>query len=752
MNGSTVRLGFLHDGDLDEEESAALAFARSAVDAVETVTLAAVSEGSADLNRFDACWWHAHAPVDDPATVAAAADRIGAFLADGGGLLLSARAFGQVSALGLDPVAPDATGTEAVTDPVGPLWKAVYADHPAVDGLDGLRHHMRPAGSDGPYARYESVLPERADVLASTYRGLDEVPTEVSVVQWRVGEGTALGVGVGLEFAQHDDAETEATRERFAANVLRWLGGDASTDSALATGRPKSGAELARYRDALAADPDRPSYHVTAPVNWLNDPNGLIHHNGRYHLFYQYNPGGPHHHTVHWGHAVSEALVPWEDRPVALTPDPGGPDRDGCWSGCAVAVRERPDGSVVPAGTPEESANGGHAEIPTDAPVDAAGDADAIHVLYTGGREGWQLPCLATATDADLTRFDQDEANPVIDTPPAELDLLSTPGEPAHFRDHALTYAAGRWHQLVGVGLQDRGGCVVRYTSDDLREWTYAGPVLVDDAVEPGVVWECPELLRYPDGDLLHVSDYSNVRYFRGSFDADAGRFSVEDDGILDPGAFYAPQSFETPDGRTLMVGWLTEDRSVARQWDAGWSGAMSLPREVWVEDGEVHQRPARELTALREEQLYSQTLRLDDHAERLPLTGDTLELHARIDPETADEVGLVVRASPDTAECTTIRVRREEVEVDRADASLDPEAHDRPVTVPVDDLDAPFDLRVFVDGSVLELFVNERRAVATRFYPTRHDATGVAAFATAGGATVGLDVWRLGSAWDARE
>lgn len=714
MQPSALRLGFLIDGEPNDEETAALSFARGVVDDVESVPLREVASGTVTLDRFDALWWHAHAPVGDPHAVAACRDPIGAYIADGGGLWCSARALAQVAALGIDPVPPDATGTEQVIEAVGPLWKAVYADHPALDGLDGLRHHIRPPGSDGPYVRYERVLPERADVLAATYRGNADVPTEPAVLQWRIGSGTVLGVGVGMEFAQPDEPDTEATRERFAANVIRWLAGDADHETALATGRPKTAPELLRYRDALADDPNRPRYHLTPPANWLNDPNGLIHHDDTYHLFYQYNPGGPYHHTVHWGHAVSDDLVHWRDRPVAMTPDPSGPDRDGCWSGCAVAV----DGDV--------------------------------YALYTGGRDGWQRPCLARATDDDLTAFEQVDDNPVIDAPPPALDLLSTPGEPAHFRDHCLVREDGRWHQLIGAGLQDYGGVVVSYTGTDLTEWTYAGPTLVADEVEPGVVWECPELLRYPDGDLLHVSDYAHVRYFIGEFDADESRFVPDSRGTLDPGAFYAPQSLTTPDGREVMIGWLREERPVPEQWEAGWAGAMSLPREVAVVGGELRQRPVREVERLRRERLHEGTLTLDDAARRLPVEGTGLECRLRVDPTHATEVGLVLRASPDGPESTSVRIRPDRVVVDRTESSVDPAAHADDVAVDVADLSRPFDIRVFLDGSVLELFVNDRRALSTRIYPTRPDATGVGLYAGPGGATIDLDIWRLGSAWPA--
>ena len=92
----------------------------------------------------------------------------------------------------------------------------------------------------------------------------------------------------------------------------------------------------AALAERLAADPHRPRYHFLPPAHWMNDPNGLIQWQGAYHLFYQYSPDGVGSGIKHWGHARSADLVHWEHLPIALSPTPGGPDKDGCWSGCAV--------------------------------------------------------------------------------------------------------------------------------------------------------------------------------------------------------------------------------------------------------------------------------------------------------------------------------------------------------------------------------------------------------------------------------
>lgn len=69
----------------------------------------------------------------------------------------------------------------------------------------------------------------------------------------------------------------------------------------------------------------RPQYHFSPRRNWINDPNGLFQGlDGRYHMFFQYNPFGDLWGHMSWGHAVSPDLVHWvEDAEVALMEEPG---------------------------------------------------------------------------------------------------------------------------------------------------------------------------------------------------------------------------------------------------------------------------------------------------------------------------------------------------------------------------------------------------------------------------------------------
>ncbi len=92
----------------------------------------------------------------------------------------------------------------------------------------------------------------------------------------------------------------------------------------------------------LTSDTNRPRLHFLPPANWMNDPNAPIFHNGLYHLYYQHNPKAAKWDTMHWGYATSKDLVHWQHHGVVLAPTPGGPDKDGCFSGCMVIDNGKP--------------------------------------------------------------------------------------------------------------------------------------------------------------------------------------------------------------------------------------------------------------------------------------------------------------------------------------------------------------------------------------------------------------------------
>jgi len=475
------------------------------------------------------------------------------------------------------------------------------------------------------------------------------------------------------------------------------------------------------------SDPQRPRYHFLPAANWLNDPNGLIHWKGQYHMFYQYNPNGPFHGTIHWGHAVSADLVHWADLPIALAPTPGSPDAEGCYSGCAVD----------------------HDGVPT--------------FLYSGHNRAnpgaFQLPCLATG-DAELLTLTKFDGNPVIAAPPPDLDLVA-------FRDHSVWKAPDAWYMLVGAGIKRVGGTALLYRSENLREWEYLHPLCTGDlnSSDPlwtGSMWECPDLFPLGDKHILAVSVWDEHElyypiYFVGDY-ADQ-LFSARSPRLLDFGrSFYAPQTMRDAQGRRLMWGWLREERAAEAQRAAGWSGVMSLPRLLTMRpDGELGIDPVPELAALRGKHTRLGDIDLRPTSSNVlgDIRGDTLEILAECELGDAAEFGVKVRCSPDGAEETRIIYDRAEQRllVDRRRSSAS-DLVQRDVQGGRLELarDEPLKLRIFLDRSVVEVYANGRACMTSRIYPSRADSLGVDVFAQRGSVRLtALDIWELGSIWTDR-
>jgi beta-fructofuranosidase len=314
----------------------------------------------------------------------------------------------------------------------------------------------------------------------------------------------------------------------------------------------------------------RPALHFAPSRNWMNDPNGLIEWNGRVHLFYQHNPRGLALEHMAWGHASSTDLWNWADHPLALEPGPAGPDRDGCWSGCAV-VRD---------GTP--------------------------HLLYTGLRQQATLPCLAIADDQDLIGWSRSGQNPVIASWPPEPGVLA-------FRDHSAWRDGPAWYQVIGGGLADRGGALFLYRSEDLRNWQYLGVfAAAADHGLPGQIWECPDVFALGHTTVVIVSplgkDSGGAIWMTGEITSN--RFTPRAGGRCDSGdRYYAPQSLSLADGRRIGIGWLRESLDELTGQDRTRVGVMSLPRELYVENMRLRSRPARELDGARGEKLATQII-----------------------------------------------------------------------------------------------------------------------------------------------
>ncbi|MHB1457788.1 MAG: glycoside hydrolase family 32 protein [Armatimonadota bacterium] len=492
--------------------------------------------------------------------------------------------------------------------------------------------------------------------------------------------------------------------------------------------------DYSQWREELSSDPYRPAYHFIAPYGWMNDPNGTVFWKGRWHLFYQYSPGTftTGYAMAHWAHAVSDDLVHWSDLPIALAPTPGTYDEKGCWSGTSLVEEDR----VI-----------------------------ANYHAHQGGN------CIATCSDEMLVNWEKHPANPVIPFDPAMTY------DPCIFKHNGVYYSlsgriTGAQH---GDGRdQEFGGKDIAYLykSLDLSNWEYIGPLYEGGIfTEPGEDCACPDF--FPIGNkymLLFLSHNTGAQYYIGTFENE--RFTPEIHGRMNftkplpllwgmgtAGDFSAPISWAGPDGRRIMIAWITEGRSMEAMKEAQWAGILSLPRDLSLDaDGLQKIKPASELETLRGAHwsLTDINLEPDDAITLNGISGNTIELLAKITPSATGQVGFKVCQSPDGSEETVITVDIEAgtLTIDPSHSSLRADVTGKGAQVApfVLESDELLELRIFIDRSVVEVFANDRQCVTKRVYPSRADSLGVQLFTNGAGAEIkSIDAWQMEAIWPIR-
>ena len=324
---------------------------------------------------------------------------------------------------------------------------------------------------------------------------------------------------------------------------------------------------------AFIQDEDRPAFHLSTRIGWMNDPNGFSVYQGKYHLFYQYHPYSNQWGPMHWGHVTSSDMLRWEYLPAALAPDQDY-DAAGCFSGSAL---ELDDGRQL--------------------------------LMYTGVREKlkedgtksvFQTQCLAFGDGETYTKY---ESNPVL----KDADIPS--GFSLHdFRDPKLLRRPdGGFACVVGNRTDDGSGAILLYESDDGYDWHFV--TVIDRSYnEFGKMWECPDFFGL-DGEYILLTSPQDMSQAGlefhngngtlcviGAFDGQTKRFERKRVQAIDYGIdFYAPQTLLTKDGRRVMIGWMQNwDTCVAHPMGAKWFGQMSLPRELRIKNGRLVQQPIR--------------------------------------------------------------------------------------------------------------------------------------------------------------
>lgn len=442
-------------------------------------------------------------------------------------------------------------------------------------------------------------------------------------------------------------------------------------------------AALAPQTSPLATDPLRPQYHLMPARGWMNDPNGPIFWQGRYHLFFQVNPtGGADWGDISWAHAVSSDMFHW--RLLANVMEPAtthssvsaaadAPDSFGVFSGSAI-----PDGNRALFF------------------YTAVSRSDKEHATLHGDNELREQQCIATASGPDLRTFTR-QAKPLIAAPPP--DMQPTAG----FRDPSVWRDGQYWYMIVGSGVIDREGAVLLYRATvpdgPNANWTYQHPLITapgngrhtPDTVDAGTMWECPDFFLLDGRHVLLYSTERKVFWMTGDLDPVTQRFVPRARGLLDAGAYYAPKSCLGAHGERILWGWVPEKRDKAAYIKAGWSGCMALPRILHVdEQGQLTMRvPPGVDTLAGPAQPCAPVATIVGTAARLDLQlrrgGACTVMCGGV-----DMLRLAVHASGDKLE-----INGAIVDFQRFD----------PITA-------------YIDASVIELFVGTRYAQTLRVYP----------------------------------
>ncbi|WP_029332832.1 glycoside hydrolase family 32 protein [Exiguobacterium oxidotolerans] len=449
-------------------------------------------------------------------------------------------------------------------------------------------------------------------------------------------------------------------------------------------------------KEEVRNSPWRFSYHIQPPTGLLNDPNGFVYHDGTYHLFYQWFPLGPVHGLKYWYHMTSKDLVHWFDEGAALIPNDDA-DSHGAYSGSGF-IKD-----------------------------------DAVHIMYTGNKR-----------DADWVRHPSQivghlRSDGRIDKhlPPAIPNVPA--GYTEHFRDpKVFQEASGTWYCIIGAQRDDLTGCTVLYQSEDAETWTFLGE-LKTQYPDFGYMWECPDYFELDDKGILLFSPqgiepdgdaYQNIfqsGYMIGEKLAlpeltyQHHAFSELDFGF----DFYAPQTTQAADGRRILVGWMgLPDISYPSDM-YNWAHALTLPRELTLQEGRLKQLPVRELDLLRKRTIHAQSTEINQAM--VIAQAETFEIELSNLALQTTQFEIHVRAADQEATVLTYDATTQRFTLDRSRSGAEVPAVDYGTTRTVQ-LEQPLhQLRLFVDRSSIEIFLNDGEAVAsTRIFPksTSQDIT----------------------------
>lgn len=481
--------------------------------------------------------------------------------------------------------------------------------------------------------------------------------------------------------------------------------------------KPVLAIPVSRFKD----DFNRPVYHLLPAANWTNETHGLFYYKDKYHIFNQKNASSIFLGQINWGHFSSSDLIHWTEEKPALTPDMDY-DKNGIWSGCAVVNDE---------GIPQ--------------------------LFYTSGGDKNGIS-IAFPSDDSLITWSKFEENPVIYGQPEGFQR-------GDLRDPFVWKDDNVWYMIVGYGIEESAnphGALLLYKSFDAKKWEYVhllfeGKPEIDQS---GVFWEMPFFKKFGDKYVLQVNrvPYKGIparsQYWIGDFKNE--KF-IPDNPIPQNleviNRLLSPSLWSLDDTTAIAMAIIPDEISESASYEQGWAHLYSIPRILSLKDNKkLVQSPYPGLKTLRGEYF---------HLDKQPLVNNIVcpilneshqvELNIEFYPKDAKRFGVTVGKNPKGNERTSIYFDKEsqELVIDQTSSSLRRgiPLHVRKDAYTIGEGVSKVNLHLYIDGSVIEGFINDEDAFSTRIFPLYKESTQIELFSDGKESKVEAEVWKLNPA-----
>ena len=525
----------------------------------------------------------------------------------------------------------------------------------------------------------------------------------------------------------------DRTMDKYLLNTFNGLIDDITiynkvlTQAEAAQPAAENPADLGIPASRHAADIMRPAFHGMPATAWTNECHGMAYSGGRYHVFFQKNANGPYMARLHWGHIYSDNLYKWHEDRIAIAPGESY-DVKGCWSGAVFTDPELTGGKPA--------------------------------IIYTGVDNAKATIDMALPDDENLTSWSKVDGNPIINGRPSGLS--------DDFRDPYFFTAGGKKYIIVGSAKNGVGTTTLHEYDPQTGTWSNDGRTFFSgtSASVHGTFWEMSNITNI-DGKWLftttplNTKDGVEVLYWVGDINAD-GTFTptaqavdkpakLELDGFSKQGyGLLSPTIFQH-DGKTLLMGIVPDKLPSANNYELGWAHCYSLPREISLAaDGTLVQRPYSGLQAMRTSQKYSRSdFDLAGTEQLAPVSGRKVELCGEFVVGSGD-FGFNLFKHGDKQVRLYYSYLENKLTVDAS--GIDRWVNDGGVYDGVYGSTLPrsiakgevMKLHVFVDHSIMDVFVNDTWAFSMRLFPTDPEANGIEAFADGTTHVNKLEAWVL--------